>query len=293
MAVSAVRREENLLEEIQNRLETLNKSERKVAGAILRDPSAATRYSIAALARAADVSEPTVNRFCRGFSATGFPDFKIRLAQSIATGTPYVGENIKPDDTAAEYADKIMLSTIASLDKARQALDPESIATVVDYLIQAKQIIFFGMGGSASVAMDAQHKFFRFNTPVSAYEDALMQRMVAAGAGVGDTIVVISYTGRTRESVESAELARGNGATVIGITNPDSPLAEVCTTVLGVTSPEDTEVYMPMSSRIIHLTVIDILATGVTLKRGPDFLNHLKKVKESLKATRFPLNPKA
>ncbi|MBR9870169.1 MAG: transcriptional regulator HexR [Gammaproteobacteria bacterium] len=292
MAVSAVRREENLLEEIQNRLETLNKSERKVAGAILRDPSAATRYSIAALARAADVSEPTVNRFCRGFSATGFPDFKIRLAQSIATGTPYVGENIKPDDSASDYADKIMLSTIASLDKARQALDPDSIATVVDYLIQAKQIIFFGMGGSASVAMDAQHKFFRFNTPVSAYEDALMQRMIAAGAGVGDTIVVISYTGRTRESVESAELARSNGATVIGITNPDSPLAEVCTTVLGVTSPEDTEVYMPMSSRIIHLTVIDILATGVTLKRGPDFLNHLKKVKESLKATRFPLNPK-
>ncbi|WP_372964581.1 MurR/RpiR family transcriptional regulator [Marinobacter sp.] len=292
MPVSTVHREENLLEDIQNRLETLNKSERKVAGAILRDPSAATRYSIAALARAAEVSEPTVNRFCRGFSATGFPDFKIRLAQSIATGTPYVGQNIEPDDSAAEYADKIMLSTIASLDKARQALNPQSIATVVDYLIQAKQIIFFGMGGSASVAMDAQHKFFRFNTPVSAYDDALMQRMVAAGAGVGDTIVVISYTGRTRESVESAELARSNGATVIGITNPDSPLAEVCTTVLGVTSPEDTEVYMPMSSRIIHLTVIDILATGVTLKRGPDFLDHLKKVKESLKATRFPLNPR-
>jgi len=291
MAASAVHREENLLEDIQNRLETLNKSERKVAGAILRDPSAATRYSIAALARAAEVSEPTVNRFCRGFSATGFPDFKIRLAQSIATGTPYVGQNIEPDDTASEYADKIMLSTIASLDKARQALNPQAIATVVDYLIQAKQINFFSMGGSASVALDAQHKFFRFNIPVSSYDDALMQRMVAAGSGVGDAIVVISYTGRTRESVEIASLARGNGATVIGITNPDSPLAEVCTTVLGVTSPEDTEVYMPMSSRIIHLTVIDILATGVTLKRGPDFLLHLKKVKESLKATRFPLPP--
>ena len=45
---------------------------------------------------------------------------------------------------------------------------------------------------------------------------------------------------------------------------------------------------MPMSSRIIHLTVIDILATGVTLKRGADFLGHLKKIKESLKPTRFP-----
>ncbi|NWO08353.1 MAG: MurR/RpiR family transcriptional regulator [Alteromonadaceae bacterium] len=283
------RRDDNLIDQIQERLPRLNKSERKVAEAILRDPSAATRYSIAALARAADVSEPTVNRFCRGFSATGFPDFKIRLAQSIATGTPYVGQNIEPDDTVSEFTDKIMLTTIASLDKARQSLDPEAIATVVDYLIQAKQISFFGTGGSASVAMDAQHKFFRFNIPVSFYDDTLMQRMLAAGANVGDAIVLISYTGRTRETVEIAHLARSNGATVIGITNPDSPLAEACTAVLGVTAPEDTEVYMPMTSRIIQLAVIDVLATGVTLKRGPDFLEHLRKIKESLKPTRFPL----
>ncbi|KMQ74810.1 MurR/RpiR family transcriptional regulator [Marinobacter subterrani] len=290
MAANQAHRDDNLLEDIQSRLDSLNKSERKVAEAILRDPSAATRYSIAALARAADVSEPTVNRFCRGFSATGFPDFKIRLAQSIATGTPYIGQNIEPDDTVAEFADKIMLSTIASLDKSRQALDPKALATAIDYLIQAKQINFFGMGGSASVALDAQHKFFRFNIPVMSYDDALMQRMVAAGANVGDVIVLISYTGRTRETVDIAQLARANGATVIGITNPDSPLAEICTVVLGVTAPEDTEVYMPMSSRIIHLTVIDILATGVTLKRGVDFLGHLKKIKESLKPTRFPQN---
>lgn len=290
MAANQAHRDDNLLEDIQSRLDSLNKSERKVAEAILRDPSAATRYSIAALARAADVSEPTVNRFCRGFSATGFPDFKIRLAQSIATGTPYIGQNVEPDDTVAEFADKIMLSTIASLDKARQALDPKALATAIDYLIQAKQINFFGMGGSASVALDAQHKFFRFNIPVMSYDDALMQRMVAAGSKVGDVIVLISYTGRTRETVEIAQLARSNGATVIGITNPDSPLAEICTVVLGVTAPEDTEVYMPMSSRIIHLTVIDILATGVTLKRGADFLARLKKIKESLKPTRFPPN---
>ncbi|MCL7946205.1 MurR/RpiR family transcriptional regulator [Marinobacter sp. ATCH36] len=289
MAANKAQRDDNLLEDIQLRLDTLNKSERKVAEAILRDPSAATRYSIAALARAADVSEPTVNRFCRGFSATGFPDFKIRLAQSIATGTPYIGQNVEPDDTVAEFADKIMLSTIASLDKARQALDPKALSAAIDYLIQAKQINFFGMGGSAPVAMDAQHKFFRFNIPVMSYDDALMQRMVAAGSTTGDVIVLISYTGRTRETVEIAQQARNNGATVIGITMPGSPLAQACTVVIEVTAPEDTEVYMPMSSRIIHLTVIDILATGVTLKRGADFLSHLKKIKESLKPTRFPV----
>lgn len=291
MAENRAHRDDNLLEDIQSRLETLNKSERKVAEAILRDPSAATRYSIAALARASNVSEPTVNRFCRGFSATGFPDFKIRLAQSIATGTPYIGQDIEPGDTVSEFADKIMLSTMSNLDKARQALDPQALATAIDYLIQAKQINFFGMGGSASVALDAQHKFFRFNIPVMSYDDALMQRMVAAGASVGDVIVLISYTGRTRETVDIARIARDNGATVIGITSPNSPLSEVCTTSLEVTAPEDIEVYMPMSSRIIHLTIIDILATGVTLKRGADFLGHLKKIKDSLMPTRFPSTP--
>ena len=277
----------NLLEQIQAKLDNLNKSERKVAEAILQDPSAATCYSIAALARAADVSEPTVNRFCRGFSTSGFPDFKIQLAQSIATGTPYVSQIVKPDDDVATFADKIVLSTMASLDKARQALNPSALSSAIDYLIQAKQINFFGMGGSAPVAMDAQHKFFRFNIPVMAYDDVLMQRMVAAGSSTGDVIVVISYTGRTREMVEIAKDARKNGATVVGITAPNSPLSETCTVALEVTAPEDTDVYMPMTSRIIHLTIVDILATGVTLKRGSDFQQHLKKIKDSLRPTRY------
>lgn len=288
MAAKHAHQDDNILSVIQDRLDTLNKSERKVAEAILNDPTSATRYSIAALARAADVSEPTVNRFCRNFSATGFPDFKIRLAQSIATGTPYVGQNISPEDSVAEFADKIVLNTISNLDKARQALSAKALALSIDHLIQAKQINFFGMGGSAPVALDAQHKFFRFNIPVMSYDDALMQRMVAAGSATGDVIVVISYTGRTREMIEIAEIARANGATVIGITAPDSPLSKVCTVALEVTASEDTEVYMPMTSRIIHLTVIDILATGVTLKRGPDFQQHLKKIKDSLKPTRLP-----
>lgn len=278
----------NLLESIQARLEELNKSERKVAEVILRDPKSATRYSIAALARASSVSEPTVNRFCRNFAATGFPDFKIRLAQSLASGTPYVSQSVEVDDSVDEFTDKIFLSTMASLDRTRQSIKSLSLAQAIDVLIQAKQISFFGMGGSAPVAMDAQHKFFRFNIPVMAYDDFLMQRMVAAASGTGDAIVAISYTGRTREMVEVAKIARGRGASVIGITKADSPLAGECTVALEVTTPEDTDIYMPMTSRIIQLTIIDVLATGVTLKRGADFHDHLKRIKDSLRPTRFP-----
>ncbi|TDO10605.1 MULTISPECIES: MurR/RpiR family transcriptional regulator [Halomonas] len=280
----------DLLDRIRRQLDELNRSERKVAEVILADPASATSMSIATLAQRASVSEPTVNRFCRSFEAKGYPDFKIKLAQSLAGGTPYVSQAVEPDDDAAEYTNKIFGATIAALDLARREVPPERIERMVDYLIQARQLHFFGLGASGAVAQDAQHKFFRFNLPVTAYVDVLMQRMVAAACHTGDVVVVLSWTGRTRELVDIARLARDNGAVVLGITAPDSPLADECTETLEVATAEDTDYYMPMTSRMIQLALIDVLATGVTLRRGEDFLPHLKKIKDSLQATRYPVS---
>ncbi|MDN3559727.1 MurR/RpiR family transcriptional regulator [Vreelandella neptunia] len=279
----------DLLDRLRERLEELNRSERKVANVILEDPTVATSLSIASLAQAASVSEPTVNRFCRNFGAKGYPDFKIKLAQSLAGGTPYVTRAVEPGDTATQYTHKIFGATIAALDEAQREIDMGAVERMVDYLTQAKQIHIFGLGASGAVAQDAQHKFFRFNLPVMAYIDVLMQRMVAAACHTGDVVVIISYTGRTRELVDIARLARDAGAVVLGITAPNSPLSSECTATLEVATPEDTDHYMPMTSRVIQLTLIDALATGVTLRRGEDFLPHLKKIKDSLRDTRFPV----
>ena len=278
----------NLLEQIQGRLDELNKAERKVAEVILQDPQQATRFSIAALAQAAQVSEPTVNRFCRSFGVNGYPELKMQLAQSLASGAAYVSQSVSADDGPEAYTRKIFGSAIASLDSTCQSLDPQLISRAVDLMIQARQIHFFGLGASASVALDAQHKFFRFNLAVSAHSDVLMQRMLASVAHTGDLFVIISYTGRTRELVEVVRLARQNGASVLGLTAAGSPLAKSSTISLNIPLPEDTDIYMPMTSRIIQLTVLDVLATGVTLRRGIDFQPHLRKIKESLNASRYP-----
>ncbi|RMN66331.1 MurR/RpiR family transcriptional regulator [Pseudomonas savastanoi] len=276
----------NLLEQIQGRLDELNKAERKVAEVILLNPQMATRLSIAALAQAAKVSEPTVNRFCRSFSVSGYPELKLQLAQSLASGAAYVSRAVEADDNPEAYT---FGSAIASLDSACQQLDPALISKSVDMLIQARQIHFFGLGASAPVALDAQHKFFRFNLAVTAHADVLMQRMIASVAHTGELFVIISYTGRTRELVEVARIARANGASVLGLTAAGSPLAQASTVSLNIPLPEDTDIYMPMTSRIIQLTVLDVLATGMTLRRGVDFQPHLRKIKESLNDSRYPI----
>ncbi len=277
----------NMLERIQSQLEQLSKSERKVAEMILISPQTAIHASIALLARKAEVSEPTVNRFCHRLGTRGFPDFKLQLAQSLATGTPYISRNIDENDSVEAYSAKIFESAMAGLDRARSQLDMTAVNRAVDLLTQAKKIAFFGLGASAAVAHDAMNKFFRFNVPVIYSDDIVMQRMSCMNCSESDVIVLISHTGRTKNLVDLAQVARENEATVLAITSPGSPLSREATLALTLDVPEDTDIYMPMVSRLAQLTLIDVLATGFTLRRGAKFRDNLKRVKEALKDSRF------
>jgi RpiR family carbohydrate utilization transcriptional regulator len=276
----------NILDKIQTDMAKFSKSERKVAEAILATPQSTIHTSIALLAKQADVSEPTVNRFCRRLDTKGFPDFKLHLAQCLAHGTPYVNRHVEETDGADSYTSKIFQSSMAALNLAHQELDAQIINRAVDILTQAKTISFFGMGASTAVAQDAQNKFFRFNVPVVFYNDVLMQKMSCINATTGDVIVLISHTGRTKYLIEIARLAQKNGASVIGITSSNAPLVRECTLAITASVPEDTDVYMPMASRLVQLVIIDVLATGFTLRRGPQFRENLKRAKDVLRESR-------
>lgn len=276
-----------MLAQIESSLDRLSRSERKVAAFVLGDASGVLSMSIARLAQEADVSEPTVNRFCRTFSATGFPDFKLKLAQSLASGPTLTTAMVSDNDAMPAIFSKLTDKAIRSVQDLKTTIDVSTLERAVDLFCQARQVAFFGMGASGSVARDAQHKFFRFNVPVVAYEDGLMQRMHASAMKTGDLAVVISHTGRTRAMVEAATFAREAGASVLAITRSDTPLSRVATLTVSVDVDENTELYIPMMSRLMQLLVLDVLVTGVAQKRGTDFQPHLARIKQALDGTRL------
>ena len=278
----------NLLTLLKNPNLHFSKAERKVRDVALEDPDTTVHSPIAAIARKAGVSEPTVNRFCRRLGCKGYPDFKVKLAKELSNRqpVPMMTHDVTPSDSLATLTEKIFESTYASLHTTQARLNQPALEMAVDALAQAKCILFFGLGASGSVALDAQHKFFHLNTPIIAHRDILNQRMCCAVLGQQDVVVLLSYTGRTKAIIEIAEIAHDSGATVIGITGSNSPLAKQCSIVLPVDIPEDTDIYTPMTSRINQLVLIDVLATAVAVKRGPQFSKHLKKIKDSLQDTR-------
>lgn len=263
-----------------------SKSANKIAACVLADPDAILGTTTASLAALAGVSEPTVNRFCTGMGYKGFPDFKLALAAELARKQPRITRDIDPGDSAGRVAAKIFESTHASLSNTQDHLDLGALQDVVSALGSARSVALCGLGASASVALDAQHKLLRFPIPVMAHTDIINQRMVAVGLSPDDLLVCISYTGRTEAIIELAELARERNCPVVGITSPNSPLAKACSLVLGVESGEDTDRYTPMTSRIAQLVIVDIIATCLALEQPDEFGTHLQEIKLNLGKTR-------
>jgi len=58
--------------------------------------------------------------------------------------------------------------------------------------------------------------------------------------------------------------------------------------LLAAAITENTDAYLPMTSRIVQLVLIDTLVTGVMLRGGSALVDHVARIKDSLRATRFP-----
>lgn len=276
-----------ILDRLKKHQPTFSKAESRIAAAILRDPGAAVKSTTAQLASLAKVSDPMISRFCRTLGCSSFPDFKVQLAASLASKVSFMSEAVSPGDNAASYIEKRIGANQAALEYIRSKLQPAIIDQAVKVLAKSKRIEIFGMGGSAAIARDAQHKLFRLGIPAVAHEDHLMQRMIAAGASKSTTVLCFSFTGRTQSMIDIVTIAKESNATVIAITSPESPLGKLADiTITSGDELEDTTIYVPMTVRIISLTIIDILATGLALSLGPKVDGRLKRIKHSLDDTK-------
>ncbi|NDW07409.1 SIS domain-containing protein [Jiella pacifica] len=259
----------NMLELVRVIRTDLRKSDRKVADALLDDPHRILNSTVAETAEIAEVSQPTVLRFCTAIGCDGFQDFKIRLAQSLALGTPATQSAIIEEDTPEEVAAKIFDYTMTSLDWARHKLDLTQINAAVELILTARSLEIFGYGASAIVAQDLQQKFPLLGLPCHATMDSHQQLMAASMMRPGDVAVTISNTGTTLSIIELARLAREQGAKVIAITGASqTALANYADILINVETLDNTDLFTPTTSRIAALVTVDILSTLVARRLG-------------------------
>jgi RpiR family carbohydrate utilization transcriptional regulator len=284
--------ERAMLDRIKASLPSLAPAEQRVGRLVLTDPRAFAKLPVSELADRAHVSKPTVVRFCRSVGYDGLSDFKLKLAGSVSEGVPFIHRSVDADDKTNDIMVKVIDNTVAAFLKYRNDASSAAIERAVNALVAAyragKRIEFFGVGNSGVVAQDAQHKFFRLGVHTIAYSVGHMQVMSASVLGEGDCVVVISNSGRTRDLMDACDIARKNGATTIVITASGSPLASAGHIHLAADHPEGFDRYSPMVSRLLHLMIIDILATCVALRIGGETLQPLlREMKNNLHSKRY------
>lgn len=272
---------------ITSTLPQLRKSERKVAEYVLQHPDEVILMRIVDLAQHAHVSEPTVVRFCRAAGFDGFQAFKLSLAQQLASSPGYGQIAVTDTDSARQYTVKVFDSTIDTLLKVRDAIDPEQLNRAVEALCNAGRVEIYGFGASAAVAADAQHKFFRLQLASAAYADPHLQNMSTTSLRPGDVVLAISQSGRTRILIDAIERVCQRGGTVVALAPTGSPVAKTASIAITIDVEEDFEIYTPLSSRLAHLVVIDAIAIGIAQRRGAALRDHLREMHEGLETLRL------
>jgi len=280
-----------MLDRIKASLPSLAPAEQRVGKLVLSDPRAFANLPVSELADRAHVSKPTVVRFCRSIGYDGLSDFKLKLAGSVSEGVPFIHRSVDVDDKTSDVLVKVIDNTVAAFLKYRNDASTFAIEKAVEALAATyktgRRIEFYGVGNSGIVALDAQHKFFRLGVNTIAYSDGHMQVMSATLLGPGDCVVVISNSGRTRDLMDACDIARKNGATTIVMTATGSPLASAGNIHLAADHPEGYDRYSPMVSRLLHLVIIDVLATAVALRIGPRLQPLLREMKNNLRNKRY------
>jgi RpiR family carbohydrate utilization transcriptional regulator len=280
-----------MLERIKACLPSLPPAEQRVGKLVLSDPRSFAKLPVSELADRAHVSKPTVVRFCRSIGYDGLSDFKLKLVGSVSEGVPFVHRSVDADDKINDVVVKVIDNAVAAFLKYRNDASTPAIDRAAEALVEAhrkgKRVEFYGVGNSGIVAQDAQHKFFRLGLNSIAYSDGHMQVMSATLLGPGDCAVIVSNSGRTRDLMDACDIARRKGASTLVITASGSPLASAGHVHLAADHPEGFDRYSPMVSRLLHLLIIDILATRVALRIGAQLQPQLKEIKNNLRNKRY------
>ena len=243
-----------------------------MATLVLEHPRTVLNEPIAEIARLADVSQPTVIRFCRSLGFQGLAEFKLKFASSLTGAIPVRHSQVRMSDSTHDLSAKVIDNTVSAILRFRDQLDVRSLDRAIELVSRARRVEFYALGNSRAVALDGQHKFFRFRIPTALYGDAHLFTLAAGLLGPGDVVIAVSNSGGLPELLQAVDIARAAGADVIAISNSQSPLARKASVCLAVDHSEDSTSFLSMISRILQLLLIDIMAVGISVdgQHGPE-----------------------
>lgn len=276
-------RSHHLEEFINSYYPSLTKAEQKVADYVLNNMEKVIYVSVTDLAEEAEVGETTVLRFCRKIGLKGYQEFKLTIAQGLSNSSDQSVTEEVDEASSSWLSMSISDNMIQTIQSTATFIDDEELSKVVDLIDQARSVHFFGVGTSGLTCLDAKNRFIRIGKHVDASVDSHVQAMTASTLSEGDLVIGFSVSGSTVDTINSMQIARDNGATVVAITYYlRSPITKVADIVLRGGGKESPLEGGSLAAKISQLYILDLLCTGLTLKNKEFSLKMKEKTARSV-----------
>ena len=257
----------NVFDTISQSYYELTAAERKTADYVLKHRDRSQYLSIGELAEESGVAEATVSRFCRRLGYKGYNAFKLAIANAGAPKPAAAADKpIRDSDAPIELARKLYAVESEAMLQTLSLLRPAELDRAVAILRDARKVLCMGQGGSMILASEAAHLFSVYDGKFVPVSDSHMQVIAAATLTEADAALFFSYSGATKDMMETLAVVREQGAKIILITRfPRSPGAQLADVVLQCGSNESPLEHGSVPARIAQLFLLDILFTRVTL----------------------------
>ena len=253
----------NFWELLQQHQGDLTRSGRTVAEYLVQHAAEAQYLSISSLARECNVAEATVFRFCRSLGFEGYHEMRIALAQANATGAMVNQRELDSEASTATLCEHASGLFMTAINGTQNALSPEAVDRAAKMLHEAHQVFCLGQGGSMLLANDLCARFAGISNKFRTAGDNHLQIMAAGLMTEADVVLFISYSGATRDMLETLRAAKTSGAKIILITHyEDSPGAKLADVVLLCGAQES-----PLDSGSIPIKVAVLYVGEVLLLR--------------------------
>lgn len=234
----------------------LTPTERRIAEAVLAEPTLLAFGTVSDLADRVGTSRPSIVRFAKKLGFAGYTDLQQHVRRGLSHQLSRPSDRIRHDDPTTTQARAALEGAVASVF---EAVEGDRLAVLADPIVRAEHVWII----SGETSRAGAHAFYSGMTMirpgVHLVEDHSIGRDLSS-AGRGDAAVVFDFFRYRRTTITAARTLIGLGVDILAITDgPLSPLAGLTDTRCELRVPA----IGPFDSSVPAVAMAELLVASV------------------------------
>lgn len=195
------------------------------------------------------ISQASLTRFSKKCGYTGYRQFRYEYTLNI-TEQPNIQR---------ELTKKVIADYEEILNKTYSLINEEQLEQVIEMMIAAEKVYFYGRGSSGLVAEEMKSRFMRLGLYCDALTDPDMMKMNSALVDEKCLIIALSISGGSEGLITGLEQAHKNKAkTVLFTANSQKSMDDFCDEVVLVATSRNLSYGNRITPQFPLLVMVDI-----------------------------------